>query len=158
MMDLSKLTQGEWIVLIAGVLLVLDLLFAPWHKIDLGASIPGIGALLPDPEGTLRDLGTVTRSGVQSPHSGYGILALLLAIVMVGQIVAAKLLSASLPDLPVPWSQIHLILGGGVAALLLLKLVVETDFLGFGAYVGVALGMAVAFGGVKIKQADSSVA
>jgi hypothetical protein len=139
-MDLSKLTQGERIVLIAGVLLILDLLFAPWHKIDLGATIPGVD---------------LTRSGVQSPHSGYGVIALLLVIVMVGQIVATKFASATLPSPPVPWSQVHLILGAAVAALLLLKLVVETDFLGFGAYVGVALGLAVAFGAYTMQREDA---
>ena len=139
-MDLSKLTQGERMVLIAGVLLVLDLLFAPWHKIDLGATIPGID---------------LTRSGVQSPHSAYGVLALLLTIVMVGQIVAAKIMSASLPDPPVPWSRVHLVAGTAVAALLLLKLVVETDFLGFGAYLGVALGLAVAYGAFTLNREDA---
>jgi hypothetical protein len=142
-MDLSRLTQGERIVLIAGVLLILDLLFAPWHKIDLGATIPGVD---------------LTRSGVQSPHSGYGVIALLLTIVMVGQIAAAKLASANLPDPPVPWSQVHFVAGVAVAALLLLKLVVETDFLGFGSYVGVALGLAVAYGGYLIKREDSILA
>ena len=142
-MDLSRLTQGERIVLIAGVLLILDLLFAPWHKIDLGATIPGVD---------------LSRSGVQSPHSGYGVIALLLTIVMVAQIVAAKIMSASLPDPPVPWSRVHLVAGVAVATMLLLKLVVETDFLGFGAYVGVALGLAVAYGAFTLNREDSILA
>ena len=139
-MDLSKLSQGERIVLAAGVLLIIDLLFLPWHSIDLGVNIPGIDT---------------TRSGVQSPNGGYGVLALLLTIVMVGQIIAAKLTGATLPDPPVAWSQIHVILGSAVAILLILKLIVETNSLGFGAYLGVLLGIAVAYGAYAFKQEDS---
>ena len=32
-----RLSQGERIVLVAGLLLIVDLLFLPWHDIDLGA-------------------------------------------------------------------------------------------------------------------------
>ena len=142
-MDLSKLSQGERIVLVAGVLLIIDLLFLPWHSIDLGVSIPGVD---------------LTRSGVQSPNGGYGVLALLLTIVMVGQIIAAKIAGANLPSPPVPWSQVHAVAGAAVAILLVLKLVVETDSLGFGAYLGVLLGLAVAYGGYAIKQQDSILA
>jgi hypothetical protein len=63
--------------------------------------------------------------------------------------------SAKLPNPPVPWSQIHLIAGVAVAVLLVLKLLVETNILGLGSYLGVALGLAVAYGGYTIKQEDS---
>jgi hypothetical protein len=132
-MDFNKLTQGERIVLIAGVLLIIDLLFLPWHSIDLGVI-------------------DVKRTGVQSPNAFYGVIALILTIVMVGQIIASKLAGAKLPDLPVSWGQVHMIAGIAVVALLLLKLVVETDFLGFGAYLGLLLGAAVAFGGFSINK------
>ena len=36
--------------------------------------------------------------------------------------------------------------------LLLIKLVVETDFLGFGAYLGVLLAAALAFGGFMVNK------
>jgi hypothetical protein len=139
-MDLSRLTQGERIVLAAGVLLIVDLIFLPWHSIDLGVDIPGLDT---------------TRSGVQSPHGGYGVLALLLTIVMVAQIIAVKIAGANLPDPPVPWSQIHVIAGTAVAILLLLKLVVETDSLGFGAYLGVLLGIVLAYGAYVLRREDS---
>jgi hypothetical protein len=132
-MDFNKLTQGERIVLIAGVLLIIDLLFLPWHSIDLGVV-------------------DVNRTGVQSPNAFYGVIALILTIVMVGQIIASKLAGAKLPDLPVSWGQVHMIAGIAVFALLLLKLIVETDFLGFGAYLGLILAAAVAFGGYSINK------
>ena len=34
-MDLGKLSRGERIIVVAGVLLVIDLLFLPWHSITV---------------------------------------------------------------------------------------------------------------------------
>ena len=138
-MDLSRLSQGERIVLVAGVLLIIDLLFLPWHDIDIGGAAGALGV-------------DTTRGGVQSPNGFYGIVALILTLVMVGQIVADKLTGATLPSLPVPWSQVHMIAGIAVAVMLVIKLIAETEFLGFGAYLGVVLGLAVAFGGYSIAQ------
>ena len=133
-MDLSKLTKGDKIVLGAGLLLIIDLLFLPWHKISVAGIID------------------VTRTGVQSPNSFYGVLALLLAVVMVAQVALSKLSTAKLPDMPVPWGQVHLIAGVAAFVLLLLKLLVETSSLGFGAYLGVLLAAGLAFGGYTISQ------
>jgi hypothetical protein len=138
-MDFNKLTKGERIVLIAGVLLIIDLLFLPWHRIKIGSVL---GVSVP----------AVSRTGVQSPNGGYGVLALIVVLVMIGQIVAAKFTTAKLPNPPVPWERVHLIAGAVVAALLVLKLVVETDFLGIGAWLGVILGGAVAYGGFMISK------
>lgn len=137
-MDVTRLTLGERVVLVAGLVLIIDLLFLPWHDIDIGGlEIAGLDT---------------TRSGVQSPNGGYGVIALLLALVMVGQIVASKLMSASLPNPPVPWSQIHLIASAIVLVALVVKLFAETDYLGFGAYLGLLLAAALAFGAYTIKQ------
>ncbi len=138
-MDLSRLSQGERIVLVAGVLLIIDLLFLPWHSIDLGGAAEAAGV-------------DTTQSGVQAPNAFFGIVALILTLIMVVQIVLDKLTTVAQPDPPVPWSQIHLIAGIAVAVLLIIKLIAETDFLGFGAYLGVLLGLAVAFGGYSISQ------
>jgi hypothetical protein len=133
-MDFSRLTKGDRIVLGAGALLILDLLFFPWHNISVGGILD------------------VNRTGVQSPNSFYGVVALLLTVVMVAQIAVSKLTAAKLPEIPVPWSQVHLIAGAAVLVLLLLKLLVETNFLGFGAYLGVLLAAALAFGGYTISR------
>ncbi len=132
-MDFNKLTKGDRVVAAAGLLLILDLLVLPWHRIAVGPL-------------------SVSRTGVQSPNSFYGVLALLLALIMVAQVVVAKLTAAKLPEIPVPWSQVHLIAGIAVFALLLLKLVVETSYLGFGAFLGLIFAAALAFGGFTISQ------
>jgi hypothetical protein len=132
--DLNKLTKGDKIVAGAGLLLIIDLLFLPWHKINVAGIL------------------SVSRTGVQSPNSFYGILALLLAIVMVAQVVLSRLTSVKLPDIPIPWGQVHLVAGIAVFALLVLKLLVETSYLAFGAFLGVLLAAALAFGGYTISQ------
>jgi hypothetical protein len=151
-MDLTKLTQGDRIVLGAGILLIVSLLFFPWHHIDLGGAFKALGALADNVDTS------VDRSAVQSPNAGYGLLALILTIVMVAQIVASKLFGANLPDPPAPWAQIHMIAGIAVFVLLLVKLLAETTALGFGAYVGLLLAAAVAFGGYTMRQEAGGLA
>jgi len=142
-MGLAQLSQGERIVLIGGVLLIADLLLLPWHAVELGADLEG--------------LVDTTLTAVQDPYAAYGIAAVVLTAVMIAQIVLSRLLSARLPELPVPWSQIHLTLGIFVAVVLVIKLVRLNDSLGYGAYSGVLAGILVAYGGWSIaRQADAS--
>ncbi len=131
----AKLSQGERIVLVAGLLLIADLVFLPWHNVDLGR---------------LDSLIDTTITGVQAPYAGYGIAAVVLVLVMVVQIALARLLSVRLPEPPVPWSQIHLIVGIFVAVMLVIKLVRLTDSLGYGAYSAILAGILVAYGGYRI--------
>ncbi len=136
-MSLTKLSQGERIVLVAGVLLIVDLLFVPWHSVDLGDLEIDFDA---------------TRTAVQQPNPGYGVAAVLLTAVMVLQIALGGLLSWRLPAPGLPWAQVHLIVGVFVAVVLAIKLVRETEFLGFGAYSGVLAGILVAYGGWTISR------
>ena len=138
-MDLSKLTTGEKIVLAAGVVLLIDLLFLPWHHIDLG-------------------LFSRSRTAVQSPNAFWGVLALLVTAAMVTVVVVSRFTTAKLPDLPVPWGNVMFFAGATGAGLLLLKLVVETDFLGFGAWLGILLGAAVAYGGFVMRNEAQAAA
>ena len=136
-MRLAQFTQGERIVLIGGLLLIIDLLFVPWHSVDLmGLDIEF------DP----------TRTGVQSPNGGYGVAAVIFTALMIVQIVAAHLLRERLPALRVPWAQLQLLAGIFVAVVLVIKLLRETELLGFGSYSGVLAGVLVAYGGYLIAR------
>jgi len=132
----ARLSQGERIVLVAGLLLIADLLFLPWYDIKL-------------PDALEAQIDT-TRAAVEQPYAGYGIAAVVLTALMIAQIVVAKVLAARLPDPPVPWSQIQLILGTFVAVVVVIKLVRLTDSLGYGAYSAILAGILVAYGGYRI--------
>lgn len=138
-MDLKKLTLGEQIISGAGILLVIGLLFFPWHKVELGFGF-----------------GDVTRRATQSPNGFYGVLALLVAIAVVAVVLVRKLTTANLPDLPVAWALAIFIATIVIEALLLLKLLVETDFLGWGAWVNLILGAAMIYGGFLVNQAGDT--
>jgi len=143
-MRLKQLSQGERIVLVAGVLLIIDLLFVPWYDVDLSG-------LAPDVRQLAAGLDT-TFTAVQSPYAGYGVAAVILTGVMVAQIVLARLLSVRLPAPGLPWSQIHLVAGIFVAVVLVFKLVRDLDMLAYGAYSGVLGGLLVAYGGYCIAR------
>jgi len=142
-MTARKLSQGEWIVLIAGLLLLVDLLFLPWHAVDLTAT----EQLVADEVGF-----DPTPSAVQPPGRGYGIAAVIFTLVMIVQIVIARFTTLRLPEPPVPWSQIHLIAGIFVLVVLVIKLIRDTSGLGYGAYSGILGGLLVAYGAYLIAQ------
>ena len=129
---LKKLTLGDRVVGGAGVVLLVDLLFLPWHHVEVG-------------------FGTFTasadRTAIESPDAAIGWLAVLLTAAMVAHIVLVRFTDVQLPELGLPWSQISMIGGFATLAALLLKLLAETDYLGYGAWVGLALGAAMAYGG-----------
>ena len=132
-MDLSKLTLGEKIIAGAGIALVIDLLFLPWHQVDFGVL-------------------KISRSGIESPNAIWGVLAMLVAAAVVAVVIVRRLTSADVPELPVPLEQALFIAGVVVAALLGLKLLLETDALGFGAFLGVLLAAGMAYGGFLVRK------
>ena len=85
-MDLSKLSGGDRIVVITGVLLVIDLVFLPW----ISVTVPFIGTVM-------------SYTGISAPNGFLGFLAALAAAAMVAQILVSRFTSAKVPDLPVPW-------------------------------------------------------
>lgn len=129
---LKKLSLGDRLVAGGGVLLLVDLLFLPWHHIEVG-----FGAFT----------ATANRTAVESPDALFGWLAALLALAMVVHVVIVRFTTVELPKLAVPWDQVSLYGGIATLAMLVLKLLAETSYLGFGAWLGLALGGVVAYGG-----------
>ena len=137
-MDLNKLTMGDKIVAGAGIVLIIGLFAFPWHNIEFDF---GFGAAASE-----------TRSAIESPNGFWGVLALLLALVLVGVVLAEKLGNVNLPDLPIPWNDAKFYAAIAILALLVIKLVVETDFLGWGAWINLLLAAGIAYGGFLIKK------
>lgn len=124
----------------AGALLVLDLLVAPWHSLGLDvADLEQFGIELPEFD--------LDRRGVQDPQGSLGIASAVIAAVMVLQVVATKL-STAMPRV----EHLHLVGGAVVLGLLVAKLISNDDFLGIGAWLGVALAAALAYGGFLLSQ------
>ncbi|HLF40146.1 MAG TPA: hypothetical protein VI854_01600 [Acidimicrobiia bacterium] len=133
-MDLKKLSPAERIIGAAGLLLLVDLLFLPWHRVSFGF-------------GDFRV--TSSRSGVESPNGFWGLLALLLVLALVTHIVLSEFTTVKLPTLPVSWGQADFYAGIAIAVLLLLKLVLETSALAFGAWLAVICAGALVYGGYQ---------
>ena len=131
-MDLSR-WSGERIVLWAGGLLVVDLLFFPWHKLPPAVLL--LGGIRP------------TRTGVQDPHALQGTLALLLAVAMVAQVLLARSSSEMANPALV---RLQPVAGMATLAMLAWKLALATSYLSVGAYLGTLLAAALAYGGFTL--------
>jgi len=121
---------GEKIIVIAGALLLI-VGFLPWYSIDLGP------------------LGDFTRNGWQSPGALWSMLAILIGLAMAAVVVLKGLTEVEIPDNVGGVSWPRILLGGGVAAFLfvLIKLLNESSYMGFGFYLGIILTGALAAGG-----------
>lgn len=130
-MDLNKLTLGDKILGGTSLVLVIFLLFLPWHSIDLGFTSINIRA-------------------TSSPNGFWGVLALLLAIVLAASVVT-KLFEVKLPDLPIPLGDAQFYGAIAMLAFLVLKLVLETEALAFWAYLNILLAGGAVYGGFLLR-------
>lgn len=133
-MDLNKLTMGDKIVAGTGIVLIIGLIAFPWHSWDYGFGISD------------------SFSAISTHNTFWAILALLLTIALVGVVLAEKLGNVALPDLPIAWNDAKFYAAVAVLALLVLKLLTEFDFLGWGAYFNILLAAGMAYGGFLIKK------
>jgi hypothetical protein len=129
-LDLKKLSPGEMTTFVSGVLLLVFSFF-PWYGHDFGSV-------------------TVNRSGWGAPNGFLSVIAILLAIVLVGLIVVDKFTSVELPERlgNFGWGAVHLVGGGIVFVLVLLKALFGGDYLGLGLdrKLGLWLGLVAAIG------------
>jgi hypothetical protein len=121
---------GEKIIIVAAVVLFIDG-FLPWYSVDVGP------------------FGSFTRSGWQSPGAIWSIFAVLLGLAMGAVVVLKGLTEVEVPENVSGFSWPKIMLGGGVAAVVLLaiKLLNESSYLGFGFYLGIICAAALAVGG-----------
>ena len=127
-MDLKKLTIGEMVTAISGVLLLVFSFFK-WFGVSIGGF----------------DI-DVSRSGWQSPGAFWGIIAILLGIVLATHVIVEKLTSVDLPDRlgSVGWGVTHL--AGGIIAVLFLLIKWVTKESGWDTKIGFWLALLSALG------------
>jgi hypothetical protein len=137
----AKMGLGEKIILIAAPLLLVAS-FLPWYDVDFG-------------------IGSVTRSGWESPGAIWSMLAVVVSLIAFGKVVLSNFTSVQIPsdfgNPNITWGRIHLGLGIAAAVFILLKLVNESSYLGFGFYIGIILVAALAVGGYLIFQEEQKV-
>lgn len=137
----KALSLGSKIIIIAGVILFIDG-FLPWYSVDLGP------------------LGSVSRNGWQSPGAIWSTLAILIGLAMAALVAVKDLTDVEVPDSisGVTWPRI--LLGAGIAAIVLvvIKFLNESDFLGFGFYLGFIAAAALAVGGFLLFREEQTSA
>lgn len=135
-MDLNKLSLGDKIAGGCGIALILGLFLLPWHKIEFDF---GFGSGVSE-----------SCSAFQCTNTFWAWLAFLVTLAVVAMIVLSKLTDVELPELPIPQNQALFYGTIAAGALLALKLITETDFLGWGAYVNLILAAGMIYGGFLI--------
>lgn len=150
-MDLSKLTTADRVILGAAIAYLI-FMFLPWYGVD----IPGISG------------------GGSYSNSGWdyflgGILPMILALVMAVHVAITRFApDTKLPDLPVPWSQVHMFAGIAIAVIVALRLLIGSDEIAgidtgfdldrkFGLFLAVLAAIGLAVGGfLKSQEGDTT--
>lgn len=133
-MDFDKLTLGDKIAGGCGIVLLIGLMFFPWHSVDLGP------------------FGSETWNAISGTGELWGFLAILLTLAVVGTIIVARLTSVDLPELPIPINQAIFYGAIAVVVVLILKLLLETSALGWGVWLNLILAGGMTYGGFLISQ------
>jgi hypothetical protein len=139
---------GEKIIIIAGVVLFIDG-FLPWYSASACGEVFGE-----------RICASASASGWGAPGAIWSILAVLVGLAMGAVVVVRGLTEAEIPDNVggVSWPKI--LLGGGLATVLLvlIKLLNESSHLGFGFYLGILCVVALAVGGFLMFREEEAAA
>jgi len=116
-MDFQKLERRFQLMLPTAPILILFLIFAPWHQFGEG------------PWG-------FSQSSIQAPNALLGVIALLAVAISTLISFAQALGSDKLPDSPQgkSWEEVLFLICAVMMGALLLKLILETSFLGWGAW------------------------
>ena len=142
---MDKLTTGDKLVLGGGIVYLIAM-FLEWFKYEeLGIS--------------------VTASGWDYFLGGW--IPLVLIAVMVAHIGVTTFTDTDVPQLPLPWNQVHRGVGVAAAVIVLLRLIVPSDECAggfcvdldrkFGIFVAVIAAICVAAGGsMKLKEDDAA--
>lgn len=132
------LTRPRLIVIVAGVLLIADLILLPWTRYAIDVDTQGLGFELPE--------FSFERTGVQAPFPLLGVAALVAAGLTVALAVSGVRGRATAQS-----EHMQVILGATAFGFLAAK-AIAGDYLSTGAWIGLLLGAALAFGAFLVSQ------
>lgn len=143
-LDINKLSLGDRIVAISGVLLVVFAFFK-WYGVDVGGQTAGF-------------------SGYH--YFLFGVIPVILGVAMIVQIALEHFSDVQMPKLGnLTWGQIHLILGAIAFALVLLKVIIGDDYFSvsldrkIGLFLALIAAAGLAGGGfLKMREAQAAAA
>jgi hypothetical protein len=104
--------------------------------------------------------GSATASGGDVDFL-WSTLPMLIGLVMAGVVIASKLFDVKLPELPVPWSRVHLGLGALAALLVVLKLLIGEDYVdrAWGLFIAAIAAIGLGVGGyLKFQEGEDAPA
>lgn len=133
-MDLKKLTPGEMLITISGIVLLIFSFFK-WYGVEF--KIAG------------QTLVSVSRNGWESPDAFFSVVAILLGIVMAAYVIVTRLANVELPERlgSIGWG-VFLLAGGVIAfVFMLIKWLSNTDYTKFGLYISLIASAGLAVGG-----------
>ena len=109
-MNLARVSRSDWILAAISVLLAIDLLFLPWFD----ATVPLSGFSI-----------SITSTATGEPDGWLGILAVIAAAAVVGDLAVERLSDTRLPAIAGSRALTRLVLAGAAASFVALKLLVD---------------------------------
>jgi hypothetical protein len=143
--DFSKLSREDWMVGGGGVVLIISLLVFDWYSVGGVSASSGI------------TVGGYSAAAVSSPYAIWGVLALIVAIIMVADLALARFS----PQTQIPTTKLGRDLtraaaGGLLMLLLAIKFIAHVGNFGFGFVMDVIFAIVVAAGAWLIAQGNSA--
>ena len=132
-MDLKKLTPGEMVIAVSGVVLLIFSFFK-WYSIEFSILGQTVGA---------------SRNGWESPDAFFSVIAILIGIVMAAHVIVNKLAGVEMPERLGSFGWGVFYLAGGIIAFvfLLIKWLGNNDYVKFGFYISILASLGLAVGG-----------
>lgn len=125
--DMNRVSTGQKILLVAGVILFIDL-FLPWQGVGggqfLGVEVPGVNV------------------------NGFNGLGILVALLVIAMLVWEGMLAAGV-NIPLGTTSPALIgaaIAGGTALFTLIAFLTKLSAIKYGAFIGLILGLVIAYG------------
>jgi hypothetical protein len=139
----KAMSVGEKTIIIAGALLFIFGFF-PWYSVSFEF---------------LGESASVSANGWQAPGAIWSILAIFIGLAMAGVVALKSLAEVVIPENVGGFSWPKIFFGGGVAVLafVLIKLLSESSFMGFGFYLGIIAAAALAVGGFLMFREETAV-